>query len=251
MLTCAVTGQKLLPAEVDFSKDIQGFVDLDLLGRSQVSGNIVLKENLISCAITETSGLSSELIQCEISGKYVIPEKSKTCDVTGKVVRMDLLVQSFISGRYLLPKAAQKSMHNKKLMCPDEAGFCHWNSGYLPHSELGTCSRTGLSFSSRGLSKKTGELVIFSKLRNAEELDSFEELIPWIQQEANGKLKSVVSLFGIKNPKKNFYLIQAQVSKMLGIINSNLYFMVKLTPTPQIIGKITTETDSHSGWREI
>lgn len=251
LITCMVSGKRLLPTEVDFSEELQGFVDVDLLEKSQVSGKLVLKANLISCTLTEIKGLPSELVKCEVSGKYVIPEKSNTCEVTDKLVRSDLLVQSFLSGRYLLPKAARKSMHHKQYMCPDEAGFCHWNSGYLPHADLGICKRTGLSFSSRGLSKKTGELVIFSKLKNNEELDSFEELLPWIQQQENGNLKSVVSLRGIKNPKQNFCLIQAQVSRMLGMMNSNLYFLLKLTPTPQIIGKITTEANGNPGWKEI
>ncbi|MBL4883833.1 MAG: hypothetical protein JKY95_04745 [Planctomycetaceae bacterium] len=251
LITCSITQQRLLPTEVDFCEDIQAFADCELTGKSSVSGKNVLRDNLIKCSLTNNTGLESELVQCDLTGKYVIPEMSATCVVTEKTICVPELVRSDLSGRYMLPSESRKSFTYNQILCPDEAEYCHWNKGFLTRPEIGICARTGLTFSLQGLTSTTRELVVFSKLNKHKRLESLDDLVPWVQQQMEGKLKSVVSLHGIRNSKGNCCAVRATIRKMLGMVSKSAFFMINLSPQPEIIGKITINSDQPPGWHEL
>ena len=251
LVKCSISHLRLLPSETVFCGDIQAFADRELTAKSDVSGLFFLIKNLKTCSLTGKQGLASELVKCELSGTYVIPEKTARCAVTGKIVRIDKLVRSDVSGRFLLPKESRKSFKSGQVLCPEEAVFCHWNEGYLTEEESGICKRTGLTFSAQGLSPTTQELVVFTKLQNNKNVESLHRLISKVKFQADGKLKSVESLYGRKSKYGNYYAVRGTIRKMLGMVSKTVFFMIAMSPEPKVIGRVTIESTRPPGWQDL
>jgi hypothetical protein len=252
LIKCELSGDLLVPEDAVACQFSGLRIARYFATPSELSGAWCQIGKLVECSATGRKVLPSELVACELTGDLVIPSSLEICVETGNKIRRDRLTQSDVSRRWLLPNRARRSFRSGKILCRDEAAFCHWNEDFLAKGEAAICTRTGLTFDRRLMNKKTKQLAMLREiLAHKIERQDLSELRPWIRSQANGKLKSTEFVSGVFSRNSVYCLVKVNLQSMLGLISKNVVFFLKMSPELKIVGRITLSTKEPPGWKEL
>ena len=225
----------------------------DEVAPSDVSGLTVDRDLLVPSDLSGRRGLRRELVKCDVSGALLLPDETATCAVTGKRAGRDQLVQSSLSGRWMLASEAERSDATGQLFCPDEATFCHWYEDYFENTKTAVCQRTGLTFARRLLSP-SGEFTILRKLVRgvySGRTQPAPELVPWLRQQCDGKLKSVEHAWYVSPKGGNVRAVLVDLQTFGGLRIRYAGLVVSVKDEPTVLSPITRNTKKPPGWREL
>jgi superfamily II DNA or RNA helicase len=185
IVTCAVTGRKLLRDEVDVCLVTEKTVDTQLLNQSEESGRLALKEQLVTCEETKKRVLPDELVisgvsglsvlksichHSAISGKYGLDHECEVCDVTGACALRTELITSDESGMRFRQDEASTSDLSGKIGHRSEVVTCEFTGRIILLSEAGQSALSGKTTAIEDLrqSEKTGRVGVDSELEFCE-----------------------------------------------------------------------------------
>jgi superfamily II DNA or RNA helicase len=139
MVTCEVTGKRLLIDETATSAHSFRVADLDLFDTSDASGRLALKEEMKACEISGikllpieagTCAESSRLVdirmlqECEETKQQALPEFFSMCGITNKRVISSKMVECGITKIYGLKNRMTWCEHSNQFIIPKRAVIC-------------------------------------------------------------------------------------------------------------------------------
>jgi superfamily II DNA or RNA helicase len=173
LVTCTLSGMRLLPQDTDASIASGARADRGLMvwishrkgralpsevGRCQITDRTMLLEELGHCqetnklvgrnllGLSETSGrkvLASLLVNCAESGTRLLPSELQRCSMTGAMVSPKVLQSSAVSGRMALRRTMLESVVSGRLMLPGEEARSARSGGIALPEEMITCGWSG------------------------------------------------------------------------------------------------------------
>jgi hypothetical protein len=238
MVTCEVTGAKLLPQETSQCTVTRKRVDLRLLGRSEVSGLPAMLREMRRCAVTRKLVLPSELEQCRLTGQWVLLGELESCAVTGTRARRDQMLQSNVSGRFVLPKRAIRSAISDRVGLPGEAVACAWLGKPILRDEAAGDRLTRMLVAKR-LLNAAGELGPLRDLldgRAALARDA-DDLILTFLSLGNGAFQGLKHARVLASPQGETVAVCGEISSLFGLRTRYVGFLMKNGERPAIIGR--------------
>jgi superfamily II DNA or RNA helicase len=148
LVSCAVSGRRLLSDEVE---------------RSALSGKVADRELMTTCSASGRRVFVEETGLSDVSGRRVALDRLMRCVVSGKSADVDELKRSDVSGRRALAEHVVVSEESGRAGIRDEVARCPWTGRLLLQDEFGTCSLTGARVAKSVLDGR-------GTLREAEEL---------------------------------------------------------------------------------
>ena len=251
MVFCQASNVRLLADEVVRCAATGLNVDSRLVVQSALSNKRGLADRMLECAATGRRGLPQEFGKCELTGDLVALSVLERCVITEKFVRRDRLVQSSLSGRWMIPTEARPSFRDQRLMCPDEAGKCTWNRGFLPKSELRRCRWTKLTFAADLM----GDDGVFRELLRAWEgtsskvFDAEEGLLRELRTMNEGDLKSLSAAKLIEAPKREIFAVFGELHNYWGFELGKVAFILRRSSSgKKILGRIAFGSIDGRNW---
>lgn len=161
LVTCEVSGRRLLRDEVGLSVISGRTVDDSLLVSSSKSGRVALPE---------------EMVVCEQSGERLCPDEVSRCMISGRMVDGRLLALSPVSQRRGLRTLMLMCSETDRLLMPDECIRCAVTGEMVGRDATAVCSITGRVVArSQITNAKTGDAHI-AYVDDEVSLDKVEEL---------------------------------------------------------------------------
>jgi superfamily II DNA or RNA helicase len=128
LVTCEVTGQRLLRDEV---------------APSAVSGKMVNDSLLVPSAASGRKAIAEEMVICEVTGKRLLPGETSICSITGKRVDLRELARSDVSGIPGLESLMIRCAESGKRVLPSETVRCELSGEVVQRAETNVCVITG------------------------------------------------------------------------------------------------------------
>ena len=124
IVSCAVSGQRVLETEVERSDVTGNLVRRSLLKTSTLSGRKAESDRVGQCAFTGATGLLSELATSEVSGKLYRLDQKTESEISGKPGHQSEFIKCAVTGRILHSSEAERCAFSGKVVAPDVLVEC-------------------------------------------------------------------------------------------------------------------------------
>ncbi len=159
LITCEVTGRRLLPTDTEVCAITHMRVACDLLVTSEVSNRRILEKEASRCAATNRLVARDELTPCYISGELVLSTALETCAESGAVAQKKYFVRCEDTGALILHEHSGRSDYRPRIVTrrllrksekppgrmgtADEFGICSESKAVLLLDEMAKSAVSG------------------------------------------------------------------------------------------------------------